>query len=452
MRSKIRIESGRATPIDLLAKYVNTTEDEVDIEIQEPYHLLRGLNVADLEDLLEDIEIYRRIEKDTNWEFWKFHLQQAIMRSKIRIESGRATPIDLLAKYVNTTEDEVDIEIQEPYHLLRGLNVADLEDLLEDIEIYRRIEKDTNWEFWKDITVVCEDEIQKLKQMERNERGERGAERRGGINDSVTTEVSSVFKGKTYGQLIALEQQINSKITSPGSGTDIGYWESLLQQLKAHMARAQLKDKHQAMLRKKLFQLKQEQSDELGVSGTPLFPSTVSVKAGEVGSDIKGDTIAQEDVGKLEEAVIQKEVAITGERAGPSSGATGQEVQESETLIAEEDLLEQAYAEYEDGRYSPKLFKTMDVEEELVEIPEDDIARQLANRERVLCGGMLVGDHSEVEMKRKVDEDGMATEEYTFNSEVAIENQDLLWKEKYRPRKPRFLNRVHTGFEWNKYN
>lgn len=30
-----------------------------------------------------------------------------------------ATPIDLLAKYVNTTEDEVDIEIQEPYHLLR---------------------------------------------------------------------------------------------------------------------------------------------------------------------------------------------------------------------------------------------------------------------------------------------------------------------------------------------
>ena len=27
--------------------------------------------------------------------------------------------------------------------------------------------------------------------------GERGAERRGGINESVTTEVSNVFKGKT---------------------------------------------------------------------------------------------------------------------------------------------------------------------------------------------------------------------------------------------------------------
>lgn len=26
------------------------------------------------------------------------------------------------------------------------------------------------------------------------------------------------------------------------------------------------------------------------------------------------------------------------------------------------------------------------------------------------------------------------------------------WEDKFRPRKPRFFNRVHTGFEWNKYN
>ena len=28
----------------------------------------------------------------------------------------------------------------------------------------------------------------------------------------------------------------------------------------------------------------------------------------------------------------------------------------------------------------------------------------------------------------------------------------VLSQNKYRPRKPRFFNRVHTGFEWNKYN
>ena len=30
-----------------------------------------------------------------------------------------ANPIDLLAKYANMTEDDVDIEIQEPYNLLK---------------------------------------------------------------------------------------------------------------------------------------------------------------------------------------------------------------------------------------------------------------------------------------------------------------------------------------------
>ena len=30
----------------------------------------------------------------------------------------------------------MDIEMQEPYHLLRGLNIVDLEDLMEDINVY----------------------------------------------------------------------------------------------------------------------------------------------------------------------------------------------------------------------------------------------------------------------------------------------------------------------------
>jgi hypothetical protein len=26
------------------------------------------------------------------------------------------------------------------------------------------------------------------------------------------------------------------------------------------------------------------------------------------------------------------------------------------------------------------------------------------------------------------------------------------WHNKYAPRKPKYFNRVHTGYEWNKYN
>ncbi len=44
-------------------------------------------------------------------------------------------------------------------------------------------------------------------------------------------------------------------------------------------------------------------------------------------------------------------------------------------------------------------------------------------------------------------------EEELFNMEEDIVNPTTYnWEDKYRPRKPRYFNRVHTGYEWNKYN
>jgi hypothetical protein len=52
------------------------------------------------------------------------------------------------------------------------------------------------------------------------------------------------------------------------------------------------------------------------------------------------------------------------------------------------------------------------------------------------------------EAERDLDE-----EEEFFNLEENIANPTTYhWEDKYRPRKPRYLNRVHTGYEWNKYN
>lgn len=39
-----------------------------------------------------------------------------------------------------------------------------------------------------------------------------------------------------------------------------------------------------------------------------------------------------------------------------------------------------------------------------------------------------------------------------FGGEVGLESQVYWWHEKYRPRKPKYFNRVHTGYDWNKYN
>ncbi len=52
------------------------------------------------------------------------------------------------------------------------------------------------------------------------------------------------------------------------------------------------------------------------------------------------------------------------------------------------------------------------------------------------------------EAERDMDE-----EEELFNLEENIARPAAYnWEDKYRPRKPRYFNRVHTGYEWNKYN
>ena len=53
--------------------------------------------------------------------------------------------------------------------------------------------------------------------------------------------------------------QIERKLSQRTEGVDVGYWESLLSQLKAHLARARLRDKHSESLRRKLELLKNEQ-------------------------------------------------------------------------------------------------------------------------------------------------------------------------------------------------
>ena len=48
---------------------------------------------------------------------------------------------------------------------------------------------------------------------------------------------------------------------------------------------------------------------------------------------------------------------------------------------------------------------------------------------------------------------GNLEEELGLTNEVDLGSGNIAsWHEKYRPRKPRYFNRVKTGYDWNKYN
>ena len=52
------------------------------------------------------------------------------------------------------------------------MTVGDLEDLLEDIKVYMEMELDSkNQEFWMDITIITEDELNKLRKLDPNAKG-----------------------------------------------------------------------------------------------------------------------------------------------------------------------------------------------------------------------------------------------------------------------------------------
>ena len=51
------------------------------------------------------------------------------------MKDGRAKPVDVLAKYINSENDPDAVEMNEPYFYLMGLTLTDLEDLVADIKV-----------------------------------------------------------------------------------------------------------------------------------------------------------------------------------------------------------------------------------------------------------------------------------------------------------------------------
>ncbi|XP_074019757.1 splicing factor Cactin isoform X1 [Numenius arquata] len=393
----------------------------------------------------QELEMLQREKEAEHFKTWEeqednFHLQQAKLRSKIRIRDGRAKPIDLLAKYISAEDDDLAVEMHEPYTFLNGLTVSDMEDLVEDIQVYMELEQGKNVDFWRDMTIITEDEIAKLRKLEASGKGGPG-ERRDGVNASVSSDVQSVFKGKTYNQLQVLYQGIESKIRAGGPNLDIGYWESLLQQLKAYMARARLRERHQDVLRQKLYKLKQEQ----GVESEPLFPIIKQEPASPSDSSLFSLPCRLDP----EESIVVQPGPSSEPEAEQDAEAKGEA--EGEAVLMEEDLIQQSLDDYDAGKYSPRLLGANELpfDAHVLEA-EEDAHRLLLLRQQLQVTGDATESADDIFFRKA--KEGMGADEAQFSVEMPLTGKAYLWADKYRPRKPRFFNRVHTGFEWNKYN
>ncbi|KAH8272957.1 hypothetical protein KR026_008335 [Drosophila bipectinata] len=393
----------------------------------------------------DDLMQQQRAKEAVQFREWQrqedqFHLEQARLRSEIRIRDGRAKPIDLLAQYVAAgnapLEESLEMQMHEPYMLLSGLPMDELEDLLVDIKVYEELEQGKHIDFWNDMITIVQDELQKQqkKQAENNSMNQR----RDGIHQSVVKDVADIFRGKNTQQLDEMRQRIEAKISGRGDGVDISYWESLLSQLKAHMSRARLRDRHQALLREKLLLLKKENEDEA----------------------------AQEELALR----IKKEEEQEQDLAQQQNDAEGRDDEEGAEDEDDDPLREirDAVNRYHAGSYSPRYIREEDFtgrrlqteedEDEQADgvlYDEDDDERRIqTQRQHVLHPERAETNQltaQEVKMRNEARQ-GMQGDEAEFSVETTLDAVPQLATDKYRPRKPRYFNRVHTGFEWNKYN
>jgi hypothetical protein len=382
-----------------------------------------------------------------------FVLKQAKKKADIRVREGRAKPIDWLAvilrvidpdrDLLDDDDDEVaQVDVVDPEGVFEGLNDSELGELETDISSYLALETNKkNQDYWKTMQIICNERRQALKPQGRE----------GRAVGSVAADVDKLLGPKTYEQLEALEKQIRTKLRS-NEPIDVDYWEQLLRSLLVWKAKAKLKKVYQSVLDSRLETLRKQQQDD----------------AAEVRSKMQrilnGSTSAE----------------------APEPGLVDQNVSD---LAREQPLFEY------NAIHDPEPLLRLNNEDKSIEVMNESVFLQkvVADRRRVLKLGYIPARHEtanktlststtkatntagngnatpgtqrfsnvghedfsrattalyEREVARGINED-----EEIFTGEESVDTfAKPQWADKYRPRKPRYFNRVQMGYEWNKYN
>ncbi|KAI0352907.1 hypothetical protein OH77DRAFT_1459396 [Trametes cingulata] len=361
----------------------------------------------------------------------EFQLEQERNRAMIRIKEKRAKAIDFLAlnlRYVSPVSEEDDelskegleIDLDEPYTIVDSLTPQQVEELHDDIEKYLRLEKsETNLEFWTNMMVVTKDALERIKATRRMGAAAAAA---------VEADITALLQGKSYEHLVQLQKQIQAKLAS-GEPIDTDYWENLLQKLLVWKAKAKLRSFHEVVVRNRLEQLRKRQRDEALQAQEELLAGVArSAQRGDARNAMPAEGAEQEAPEEVEPYDRSMSPPLIDIRD------LKHEERQMDIVTTIEDLryLMQQRRNVAGSRFIPKPVEAP-VEEQAAEAPSNaDLAEALYR----------------AEAERELDE-----EEELFNVEETINRTTAYnWEDKYRPRKPRYFNRVHTGYEWNKYN
>ncbi|KAF9978980.1 hypothetical protein BGZ73_007867 [Actinomortierella ambigua] len=406
------------------------------------------------EEREEELQRIQRMSEQAQLGDWQakedeFHLEQAKRRAEIRIKNSRAKPIDILAINVkmisdDKTPEEMDeedeeedlgfeIEVEEPYTIFENLSLEEVEELHQDIKFYLSLDKhESSKEFWRAMLIVCDDKLAELK---------RRPDEKSVVAPTIIENITRMLEGKSLEQLQLLQGQFRNKLNS-GGAIEVEYWETALKILIVWIAKVKLQQMHQMVLEKRLDQLKRRQQRE-AQKETAQLAAVMAMQT----QDVHGDTSLFDQNEAREE---DEDESLEDDQAA-AAGMVYDRSMSPEPMdhIPQDDASLEVVDADEDWRnvveqrrkvllkqFNPKKRVAHQDDEEH---PDDAfVAKVMYEKE----AAKNVGGPMEVE----------GDETSTFNADAPLQQQTYMWQDKYRPRKPRFFNRVHTGYEWNKYN
>ncbi|RDW57556.1 splicing factor cactin [Aspergillus mulundensis] len=356
-----------------------------------------------------------------------FVLKQAKKKAEIRVKEGRAKPIDWLTVMLrvidptrNPLDDEIadsEMDLIDPEGVFEGLSETQLGDLEKDIDTFLGLESNSqNRDYWKTMRVICKDR-QKTTAPE------------GRALNSVAADINKLLSPKSYEQLQTLEGQVRRKLDS-NEPIDTDYWEELLRSLTVWKARAKLKKVYQAVIDERVRGLRQQQREEAESVRTKLAP-LAPVRSGSANNeeefrDLDPDPLLQirpqdKVYEVIDEEAFLDQVARERQKLLKMGYVPLRQRQTEKTSTPVVSNVANTPVASNSTRFSS--------------IPNEDFSQATkALYERELAKG--VSENEEI---------------FTGEESVSTDTQPQ-WANKYRPRKPRYFNRVQMGYEWNKYN
>ena len=341
-----------------------------------------------------------------------FLLKQAKKRSEIRVREGRGRVLDYLTVSIKFVEDYEFAEdwgnelegfefvLVPSWELVDSAAPGDLPALIEDMNEVIRLEKNSKYKtWWRAVRAYCKRKVKPSTTAD------------SGLVPEVQSDIEEMLSAKSSRELEALEDQVSDKLDS-GEVLDYDYWYHLDSRIKIWKSKTVLREYHREIIHARRKLLDQE----------------ARIEARHVKDQLRRKPVI--------DATLPPSPSLLLSTLPPDNTLP---VIDYDTYMS---TIEKQRQQVRSQIYVPLIKSQLEPISHADNI-EIEVPRDATNASFIQLTE---------EMERNTVNKGHDEYEDAFDAEADVVVDPPSWAHIYPPKKPRYFNRVMTGYDWNRYN